>query len=133
MMRRVALRAAGLSLALAGLSACATPPSGDFRGSQGDCTVTDRGGWMTDRPCTPFERAWLPGARRLYAYQTADRRSGQTETVFLEISGRHRSVIVREIRPGTFCRVVDDHPRPRALTRSCRTQSGAVVAVRARG
>jgi hypothetical protein len=132
-MAGVAPRALGLALALAGLSACASPPYGDFRGSSGDCTVTDRGGWMTDRPCTAFERAWLPGARRLYAYQTVDRRSGQTETFFLEISGRHRSVIVREVRRGTFCRVIEDNPRPRALTRSCRTETGAIVPVRARG
>ncbi len=128
------MRAGGIGVlfgsALA-LSACATPPYGDFRGSRGDCTVTDRAGWVSDRACTPFERAWLPGARRLYAYQTVDRASGRTDTFFLEISGRHRSVIVREVRPGTFCRVVEDHPRPRFVTRSCRGETGAIV--RARG
>lgn len=110
----------GLALAL---SACAAPPYADFRGEPGLCTLVDRRGFMLDRPCTPFELAWLPGARRVHIYEEppADRR-------FQELTGRYRWTNIREVRPGVFCRLTRD-PAP-LVTRDCRDSNGVVVSAR---
>lgn len=110
----------GVTLAI---SACAAPPYADFRGEHGLCTEVTYAGFMLDRPCTHFELALLPGARRIHIYEEppADRR-------FQELTGRHRWTNIREVRPGVFCRLTRDPAS--VVTRDCRDSDGVVVSAR---
>lgn len=107
---RAGLVAAGLAL-----SACAVPPYDDFRAQAGACMVVQSSGFMVDRPCSSFELAWLPGARRLTVGE------GSPDTVqLLEISGRHRWITLRRVGTATWCALSGAYPREH-VTRNCRS------------
>lgn len=108
--RQGAVIVAGLSLA-----GCAVPPYASYGGRVASmCHVINASGFMLDRDCNPFEQHWLPGAHRIQVTYVTP-----ADIAFLEISGRHRSITVRKVRPGLYCAADESYPERYVSTRRC--------------